>query len=137
MDIDPNVLGAILGLLTSGLTSLLAGAGRKAGELVVGKEWLEQQKLEKTALAPLLAKAVSDIAKHIEWKGKTGEEVVTLFLLSPEVEEVVRQIYATHVVIDGKTRDLHGDIQLVRRAFCSLFTHFLAAYPGCVVLQED
>src|SRR5260221_5395476 len=69
MEIDPNVLNIILGLITNGLTSLLASSGHKAGELLIGKEFLEKWEVEKTTLAPLLHSAISQVAETAEWKG--------------------------------------------------------------------
>ncbi len=133
MEIDPNILNIVLGLITNGLTSLLASSGRKTGTLLIGKEFLEKWEIEKTSLAPLLHSAICQVAETVEWKGYILEEIVSLFLLSPEVEDVVRQVYSTE--IDGN--QTQGSLLSIRRIFLSLFTQFVASYPSVIVLKEE
>jgi len=101
MTIDPHTLNTLtaitLNVASNGLTSLLAFSGHKAKELVIDKDFLEQQELDKTALSPILQKAIQDAAEHAPWNADKGVEKASLFLLSPEAEELVRQIYAMNL----------------------------------------
>src|SRR5437868_14201980 len=99
MDIDPNVLNNLLNIVLSvaanGLTSLIDKSHHEIESLLVGKKNLEKQKLEKTALQPILQKAINEIADNAHWDADKGVEIVSLFLCTSEVEEIVRQIYST------------------------------------------
>src|SRR5258708_1112932 len=87
MQMDPNLQNVILSLIANGLSSLIAKSTHKAHDLLIGKEFLEKWELEKTSLEPILQKAIVSIAENVEWNGRPArEEVVCLFLLSPEVE---------------------------------------------------
>src|SRR2546428_10504024 len=131
---DPNVLSIFLGLITNGLTSLIAQSGNKIGELLIGEEFLEKWELEKTSLEPILHEAIVSVAETVEWKGRPArEEVVCLFLLSPDVEEIVRQIYSTKYT-GGKKRD---DFTSIRKIFLTLFTQFVTSYHTERALTED
>src|SRR5437588_645161 len=84
MAIDPNILNIILGLITNALTSLLVSSSKKAEEIIIGKDLLNLKEEEKSALMPILRLAVKEVAEEGEWSGKTREEIVSLFLFSPE-----------------------------------------------------
>ena len=130
---DPNLLNIILGLITNGLTSLISVSGQQTGKALIGKKFLEKWELEKTSLEPLLQTAIKRVAETVEWKGYVREEVISLFLLSPEAEEIVRQIYSTKL-IDSKDRDT---LSAIRKIFLALLTQFVAAYPSDTELKED
>jgi hypothetical protein len=102
MNIDPDILAVILGLITNGLTSLLSATGNNIGKLIIGKEFDEKWKLEKTSLLPILQTSISQLEEHIDLKGVKGEEIICLFLLSPEVEEIVRQIYSLQITMPSR-----------------------------------
>jgi hypothetical protein len=133
MDIDPNTLSVLLGVLSSGLTSLIALSGKEVGKHLIGKENLQKWEQEKTALQPLLHRAVCCVADEAGWTETRGEEIVALFLRTPEVEEIVRQIYSTHIVHNGNENK--ANIQLLGEIFAKLFVDFIAAYPLDVILN--
>lgn len=130
---DSNVLTIILGLMTNGLSSLIAQLGHKSGKLLIGKEFLDKWELEKTALQPILQKAISEVEESIQWTGPSKEEIVCLFLLSPEIEEIVRQIYSTKLL----RKKENGSLKLIRRVFLSSFYLFLSSYPSNIKLNEE
>jgi len=132
MNIDPNLLNIILGLITNGLTSLIAMSGKTAGNLLIGKDFREKWELEKTSLAPILHSAIQSVAENIEWKGSTRDEIVSLFLLSPEVQNIVRQIYATRFAKGKKYRDLTQ----LHKLFLTSFTRFVASYSNGGALKD-
>jgi len=130
---DPNLLSIILGLITNGLTSLIAVSGQQVGKALIGKEFLEKWELEKTSLEPLLRTAIERVAETVQWKGPAKEEVVSLFLLTPEVEEIVRQIYSTRFVRGKEVVDYSS----IRKIFLLSFTHFIASYGSNTKVDED
>ncbi len=133
MDIDPNTLSVLLGVLSSGLTSLIALSGKEVGKHLIGKENLQKWEQEKTALQPLLHRAVCKVANEAGWTEARGEEIVALFLRTPEVEELVRQIYSTHIVHNGNENE--ADIQSLEKIFARLFVDFIATYPPEITLN--
>src|SRR6266516_253990 len=97
MTIDPNILNIVLGLITNGLGSLIALSSQKAGKLLIGERFLAKWESENNALEPLPLNDVRSVAEQVEWKDTPVEELISLFLLSPEVEEFVRQLYWTRL----------------------------------------
>lgn len=160
MNIDPNILSdilnVVLGVVASGLTSLLAYSGQKVNEIIVGKEFLEKLQLETTSLQPILHKAIKDVAedehtgtkfiytiedepidrtedKHTARDIPKGIEIISLFLLTPEVEDLVRQIYSTKILYDNK----RNDVSSIRRVLSIQFSNFVAAYPSDLTPKAD
>ncbi len=121
MNIDPNVLNIILGLTTNGLGSLIALSGRKVGKLLSGEQSLEKWQNENEVLEPHLLEAIKGVAEHIEWRGGIREEIIALFLLSPEVEEIVRQVYSTKLAKEEEITN----IKAIRKIFLTLFFQFV------------
>ncbi len=132
MNIDPNVLNIILGLTTNGLGSLIALSGRKVGKLLSGEQSLEKWQNENEVLEPHLLEAIKGVAEHIEWRGGIREEIIALFLLSPEVEEIVRQVYSTKLAKEEEITN----IKAIRKIFLTLFFQFVSSYPD-TEFQED
>lgn len=129
---DSNTLSIILGVVANGLTSLIAKSIHKSGQLLIGEEFLEKWELEKTSLEPIMNRAVNNVAETIEWRGPVREEIVSLFLLSPQVEEIVRQIYSTSY----KSKE-HSKIPAIRQIFLTSFIQFVTSYAAESTLRED
>ena len=99
MNIDPATVSTLsniaLNVASSGLTSLLVLSGQQLNKAIIGKDTLEQQKIDQTALQPILQQVIIKVPENAPWNAPKGIEVASLFLCTPEVEELVRQIYAT------------------------------------------
>ncbi|GHO92302.1 hypothetical protein KSF_023500 [Reticulibacter mediterranei] len=134
MDIDPNTLSVLLGVLTNALTSLIAITGKEAGKQLIGKDFLQKWEQEKTALEPILRNAVCTVANDVSWEDE-GEEIIALFLRSPEVEEIVRQIYATYVLFSNN--EYQESQQTLQQIFAILFTRFITDYPASIALTPE
>lgn len=121
MGLDPNIQNIVLGAVTNGLTALVAHIGRKAGRALVGEQLLEKMRRNQTALQPILQRAADALAEKIEWEGPPRLEEVCLFLTSPEVETVLRQIYSARLSEDEDPRNL----QQVREEFLTSFSLYV------------
>lgn len=64
---DPNILSIILGVAGNGFTSLITYLGHQTGKSLIGKEFLEKWELDKTALQPILHKAIKDVEEEMPW----------------------------------------------------------------------
>ena len=137
MNIDPataSTLSSIaLNVASSGLTSLLVLSGQQLNKAVIGKDTLEQQKIDQTALLPILQQAIIKIAENAPWDASRGIEVASLFLRTAEVEELVRQIYATKYLEHEDTTSLAS----IRTLFVTLLTRYVAAYTPDFVPDPD
>src|SRR5712691_7761239 len=118
---DPNILSIILAVVANGFTSLITYLGHQTGKSLIGKEFLEKWELEKTALQPILHKAIIGVEEETPWQGPPPLEVTCLFLLTPEVEAFVRQIFSTKLSGDKKRNNLEA-IQKEFLASFSLYT---------------
>jgi GTPase SAR1 family protein len=111
--------GVILGVLGNAATSTSAWATSKFGRMLIGKELLEKWKIEETALQPMLRKAADALAEVVELGGPVGMEEVCLFLVTPEVEAILRQIYAARLMEDD------GSINTIRAKFLRSFSTYV------------
>ncbi len=117
---DPNIQNIILGIVANGLTELIAYFGRRGRDFIIGKEMIEKMKRERAALQPILQRAADAVAESIEWDGPSRLEEVCLFLTSPEVEKIIRQIYSTKL-----SEDKGQNLELIRKEFLTTFSFFI------------
>src|SRR5205807_1587936 len=121
----------VINVASNGLTSLLVKSGHHLEKLIVGEKFLEKQRREKSAIQPLLQKAITDVAVNASWDAPKGAEIVSLFLNTPEVEEIVRQIYSTGYVEEQRK------LSSVRNIFFALLTQYFSAYPSDFLPKAD
>jgi hypothetical protein len=69
-----------------------------------------------TTLAPILQKAVAAVARSTEYNDKIQTQKLRMFLASPEVEAIVRQIYASKLVPEQSSQS-----KSIRKEFITLF----------------
>src|SRR5436853_323563 len=91
---DPITQGVMTNLIANALTTLVTAGIKKGEQLLVGEELLEKWKIEKTALLPIIQDAIDHVANEINWDSPVRMEILVLFLETPEVEQVVRQIFS-------------------------------------------
>jgi hypothetical protein len=126
---DPVIQNIILGVVANGFTGMIAYLGQAGRDCIIGKEMLEKIDRDKSALEPILHKGTDSLAENIEWGGPAKLEEVCLFLSSPEVESIVRQIYSTKLSQDQTTMDL------IKKEFLSSFSLFVCIEEGNVADQ--
>lgn len=140
---DPNVLNIFLGVISSGLTSLIAQLSRTGGRILIGEGFLsENDSVEGSSLQQLLKEAIDEIVKSEPLKGwEANEEIVCLFLLSPEAEEFVRQIYSTQLLENKKepqksNREKQKSLMPLRKLFSNSLSLFFDYYPDHAKPEE-
>jgi len=69
-----------------------------------------------TTLTPILQKAVAAVARSTEYNDKIQTQKLRMFLASPEVEAIVRQIYASKLVPEQSSQS-----KSIRKEFITLF----------------
>lgn len=105
MPLDPNLLNVLLGVVANGLAALIAGSYNRLKGLTES----QAETAIKENLTAQIREAVEEVSDTIEWTEPPQVEEVCLFITSPEVEAVVRQLYATSLFAEQrKTLD---DIQ--------------------------
>lgn len=115
MDIDPNLQSIVLGVLANGLTALIASSYCRSKALVFG----ENLHKEGNALNNYIRSALEKVAEEVEWEGDPPLEEVCLFLISGEVEAVVRQLYSARIATEGDDY-LKG----IKKEFSDLFSYY-------------
>jgi hypothetical protein len=113
------VEGVVLGVLGNAATSVSAWAASKLSRRLIGEELLEKWKIEETALQPMLRKAADALAEVVELGGPARMEEVCLFLVTPEVEAILRQIYTARLTED------EGNIAAIRAKFLQSFATYV------------
>jgi hypothetical protein len=71
------------------------------------------------SLSSILEGAIDDTADSFEWIGPPRLEEVCLFLATPEVEAVVRQVFSVKLV-----QKTNGTIESIREEFVALFARY-------------
>jgi len=100
----------LLSILANVLTeTLFSGCKALEGEEPL-KPYLD------TTLAPILQKAVAAVARSTEYNDKIQTQKLRMFLASPEVEAIVRQIYASKLVPEQSSQS-----KSIRKEFITLF----------------
>jgi len=119
---DPIFIQSIVtGLITSGLTGMITYFHRKGRDGLVGKDLIKKMKIKETALQPIVNKAVEAVSNTVELIGPGKMEEISLFLSSPEVEEIVRQLYAEKISQDrDKSR-----LEAIQREFLTSFSLYV------------
>jgi len=87
----------ILGVIANGLTSLIAYIGRGGIKILKHEENLRQLLEKDAALATILQKATVSVAKTLRLDNKSQTEKLRFFLASPDIDSIVRQIYASQL----------------------------------------
>lgn len=116
-----NVLNVILGVIGNVLTSLIACLTTKAGNALIGEEFISKWELEKTALLPLLETAINEVGENIEISPPPSMEELCIFIASPEVEEILRQLYCVTISADKDVRRLSA----IKKEFSAVFTSWM------------
>src|SRR5829696_6856926 len=100
---NPDIQSIMLGVVSNVLTMFLAMP-------------FSQHEKKKPSFDSLLKKAIEETADTFEWSGKPRVEEVCLFLVTPEVESVLRQLFATKIVEKSES-----NVNVIRKEFISLF----------------
>lgn len=120
MNIDPNILNVMLGVVANGFTALIASSYHRITGLQKSKEQIEIQ----DSLSKQIRKALENVSDTIEWAGPPEIEELCLFITSPEVNAVVRQLYAVRLIPDQRKT-----ASQIKEEFHRLFSyHFSLAY---------
>jgi hypothetical protein len=94
---DNMIENIILGVIANGLTSLIAYIGRGGIKILKREENLRQLLKEDANLATILQKATASVSKTLKLDIKSQTERLRFFLASPDVDSIVRQIYASRL----------------------------------------
>lgn len=114
---DSAIENILLGVIANGLTAIIAHLGRKGRKLLCGEKIGQKD----TNLLSILKNAADEVAENIEWNGPSRVEEVCLFLSSPEVEAVVRQIYSAKQS-EGKHQSI---LEQIKKEFLMSFSRYI------------
>jgi hypothetical protein len=102
----------ILRVIVNGLTALIAHVWRKGRKALSQDKDLRQALGESTALVTILQKATASIAKAAKFDDERQGEKLRFFLVSPDVEAIVRQLYASQPAVQPQ-----GHEEFIRAEF--------------------
>jgi hypothetical protein len=112
-----SIVNVLLSVFANVLTTVLFSVGRKGYEVIQGKEPLKVH-LD-TNLTPILQKAVAAVARSSQFNDPIQTQKLQKFLVSPEVEALVRQIYASKLVSSEVSDSEYP--KSIREEFIALF----------------
>ena len=94
-----------LSLIGKGLTPLLKPTVSWTHDKIIGREILGKRELKETALQPILQEATEKVLDVIQEYDDPESHPICSFLLSPEAEQIIRQVYSASS-LDNKENDL-------------------------------
>lgn len=115
---DSQITSVLIGVLANGLAFFTSHILRKSGKFIIGEKLIEKMKQSEESIRTILKKSLDNISEKIEWKGPPRLEKICLFITSPEVETIVRQIYATNLTEVQNSKNL----KLIKKEFLKLFS---------------
>ncbi len=118
------IQNVILGVIGNGFTSLIAHSGQKAKSFFLDEESLARMQERGHSLQGILENAADSVAEEIEWDGPASLEQVCLFLMSPEVEAIMRQIYSATLL------ESQSSFELIRQEFLTSFSLYTGIPKG-------
>jgi hypothetical protein len=105
MNIDPNVLNVILGVVANGATAVIAGSYNK----FKGTPKSKAEEPLKGELPTHIRKEIEKVSDTIQFEEPPRIEELCLFITSPDVNAVVRQLYTARLF--AEQRKTIDDIQ--------------------------
>jgi hypothetical protein len=114
---DASIQAVMLGVVSNVLTMFLLSPFKRG----------EQRQSE---LLPIIQEAIEEVAETFEWTGTPRIEEVCLFLTSPEVEAVIRQVFSVKLS-ESKVQN----IELIRQEFVALFSAHFELKKGKILNQ--
>ncbi|WP_421909801.1 hypothetical protein [Methanolacinia petrolearia] len=115
----------LLGTISNGLYQIFPYIAFRGKDFLIDKKIIENNK----ALNKLLEDSTEDTIKLLESDENFTVDNLELFLMSPEIEDVVRQIYYAKL----PETDVHISIEEIKEKFSILFQCY---YPDCKKSDE-
>lgn len=106
----------IEGLLINALYSVLQYTAGGIWRRFLGKDIIDSRQQKETALAPILKDAADDVAQTIKQTGVAEIDQITTFIVSPEVENILEQIFRDSIL--GMQQE---SLTQIEQKFCVLF----------------
>ncbi len=107
--------GIVAGVIANGLTAIIPHLTRKRIDFPSQKESLQRPLESDGDIASILQRATASIARSPQCEDRRYADTLRLFLVSPEVDAIVRQVYASQVSTG------------MQRHLASIRTEFLAS----------
>lgn len=120
---DPILDNVVGELLAAPLITIGGHLARSTARRVLGSRPESMPEANRQSLETILKGVAHQVSETIEWGGPPNLEEICLFLLSPEVETILRQVYATKLHPNGESSKL----ELIRQEFTALFDQWFDA----------
>lgn len=102
------VQGIISGVIANGLTIVAGHMISKSDDVSKHKENLQETLEKNSDLATVLREAIVFVAESKQFDDTRKVEKLKLFLTSPDVEAIIRQIYASRLISDDNDNHLES-----------------------------
>lgn len=113
----------ILGIIANGISTILARCTRKGWEAISGDCTQDDTAKKSKDIGPIIKSAIGKVSYTFEWNNEPRVEEVCLFLDTPEVENIVRQIYSANLLEADK-------IIMVREEFILAFLKYFQQHES-------
>jgi len=131
--VDPNLVSIILSVVANGLTTLISSGVAATGSALDVRRAHDPASQKTRALSDTLRSAIEETSDTMPWQGSLPVEVVCLFLRTPEVESMARQLFAVQLLPPAP----HADLALIKRRFLASLAHYVRRPEGEIATQAD
>jgi hypothetical protein len=115
MTLDPNFQSVLLGVVANCVSGFIAQSGRWLGGV------FSESEQSSTDLKEILKEAIERASDDLEWEHDLPVEEVCLFIQSPEVADMMRQIFSVRLLDQNEPKHL----SMIREEFALSFARFL------------
>src|SRR5437899_1085665 len=94
---NQDFINLVIGVAANALTAIFAHVGRKGKAMLDEKDELRKLLEADTSLERILRRAITDLAKTVGGPHEVDLERFKVYLHSPDVEAIFRQMYSCHL----------------------------------------
>jgi len=132
-NLDPNLVSIILSVVANGLTTLISSGVAATGSALGVRRAYDPASHKARALGDTLRSAIEETSNTMPWQGSLPVEVVCLFLQTPEVESMARQLFAVQLLPPAP----HADLALIKRRFLASLARYVRRPVEEIATQAD
>src|SRR6185503_12970961 len=114
---ESAITNIILSVVGNALTSLIAYTIDQSRKSIFGKDLFAKTDSMKSSLEPVINQIIDSVTDITNSIGTLSIEEVCLFLNTPEVETIIRQLFSAQI-----TENIHNNqIELIKQEFITQF----------------
>lgn len=111
MQLDPNIQNVILGVVSNVVFVFLTYSANTGIRLIRGVGHKRNRKKVPQGLESLLKTAINEVFEGIEWDGSDKASEICLFLATPEIENILMQIFSSVLTSNHSLTNIENEFK--------------------------